>query len=139
MYKETITYEDFNGVECKEEKYFNITKAEMMNMELSPDGGYAVRLKKLMDTKDAKELIRLFTGLIDIAYGEKSEDGKHFRKSPEILANFKDTNAYSELYMKFISDADAASKFVNGIFPKDVIEEAKAKPEYQAQLRALNS
>lgn len=139
MYKETIIYEDFNGVEIKEDKYFNITKAEMMQMELSPDGGYASRIQKLIDTKDVKELIRLFTGLIDIAYGEKSDDGKHFRKSEDILRDFKDTNAYSELYMKFVLDADAASRFVNGIFPKDLIEEAKKSPDYQAKIKALNS
>lgn len=139
MYKETVTYEDFNGVEIKEDKYFNITKAEMMQMELSPDGGYAQRIQKLIDTKDVKELIRLFTGLIDLSYGEKSEDGKHFRKSPEILADFKDTNAYSELYMKYVMDAEAASRFVNGIFPKDIIEQAKASPEYQQKIKALNS
>lgn len=139
MHQETITYENFNGVQVKENHMFNITKAELMQMELSEEGSYQIRLQKLIDTKDVKELIRLFTGLIDISYGIKSEDGKHFRKSPEILANFKDTNAYAELYMSLVSDADHASRFVNGIFPKDLIEQAKATPEYQAQIRALGN
>ena len=139
MHQETITYENFNGVQVKEIAMFNISKAEIMQMELSEEGSYRTRLQKLIDTKDVKELIRLFTGLIDISYGIKSEDGKHFRKSPEILEDFKDTNAYVELYMSLVSDADHASRFVNGIFPKDLIEEAKASPEYQAQIRALTN
>lgn len=138
MYKETITYKNFNDIEITEDKYFNLTKAELMQMELSSDGGYAARLKRIIATKDVKELIRLFTGLIDLSYGEKSDDGKHFRKSEDILADFKDTNAYSELYMKFVMDADAASRFINGIFPEDLIKEAQKSPEYQAQLKALN-
>lgn len=139
MYKETITCENFNGVDVTVDAYFNITEAEIMQMELSPDGSYAERIQKLINTKDVKELIRLFTGLIDLSYGVKSEDGMHFRKSEDILNDFKSTSAYSALYMKFVMDADAASKFVNGIFPKHLIDEAKKSPDYQVKLQAINS
>lgn len=138
MHKETITCENYNGVDITVDAYFNLTEAEIMAMELSSEGSYKERISKLIKTKDVKELIKLFTGLIDASYGEKSEDGIHFRKGEDILANFKDTMAYSTLYMSLVTDADKASKFVNGIFPKKLIEEAKNSPEYQAQIRSLS-
>ena len=92
MHQETITYENFNGVQVKEIAMFNISKAEIMQMELSEEGSYRTRLQKLIDTKDVKELIRLFTGLIDISYGIKSEDGKDvfFHYSALVMEGFKD-------------------------------------------------
>lgn len=44
MYKKTITYTDYNGVERKEDFYFNLNRAELTKLELSKDGGYALSL-----------------------------------------------------------------------------------------------
>ena len=81
MLKKTITYTDYNGVERKEDFYFNLTKAELMEMEMSTAGGLAETIQKIVDTKDAPSIIKIFKDLVLKAYGEKSADGKRFIKS----------------------------------------------------------
>ncbi|MDY6058103.1 MAG: hypothetical protein SPI36_02515 [Candidatus Onthovivens sp.] len=117
MLKKTITYTDYNGVERKEDFYFNLTKAELMEMEMSTEGGLAERIQKVVDTKDVPSIIKIFKDLVLKAYGEKSADGKRFIKSKELSEAFAQTEAYSILFMELASDADEASKFINGIVP----------------------
>ena len=117
MLKKVIKYTDFNGVEREEPFYFNLTKADLVEMEMSVDGGFAEFVTKVVQTKDQKELMRLFKNFILKAYGEKSDDGKRFMKSEEISANFAASAAYSELFMELLSDSDAAAKFINGLAP----------------------
>ena len=125
MLKENITYTDYNGVERTEDFYFNLTKAELMEMEMSTAGGLAEMINKIVATKDAPAIIKIFKELVLKAYGEKSADGKRFIKSDEIATAFSQTEAYSQLFMKLATDADAAAKFVNGIIPQDAAKAAK--------------
>jgi hypothetical protein len=78
-------------------------------------------------------IVDTFKELILKAYGEKSADGKYFYKSPEISAKFAATEFYSELFMELSSDADAASKFFNGIIPQ-VPEEMKKAAEMKKSM-----
>ena len=127
MIKKTITYSDYNGNERTEDFYFNLTKAEIMEMEMSIKGGLAEMIKRVVDAQDAPEIIKIFKELIMKAYGVKSPDGKRFMKSPEILAEFVETEAFSELFMELATDADAASKFVNGVVPANMANQVEAK------------
>lgn len=117
MLKKTITYIDYNGVERTEDFYFNLTKAELMEMEIGTTGGMADMIKRIIDAKDAPAIIKIFKELVLKAYGEKSADGKRFVKSEEISNGFAQTEAYSQLFMELATDADAAAAFVNGIIP----------------------
>lgn len=117
MIKETITYTDYNGAERTEDYYFNLSKAEIMEMELSTTGGLSEMINRIVAAKDAPAIIKIFKDLLLKAYGEKSPDGKYFKKSPEISEAFSHTEAYSILFMRLATDADAASKFVNGVVP----------------------
>ena len=117
MLKKTITYTNYNGVECTEDFYFNLTKAEIMEMELSTSGGLAEVIQKIVAALDAPAIIKILKELVLKAYGEKSPDGKRFIKSEEISKAFSQTEAYSILFMELATDADAASAFVNGIVP----------------------
>ena len=117
MLKKTITYTDYNGVERTEDFYFNLTKAELMEMEIGTTGGMADMIKRIIDAKDAPAIIKIFKELVLKAYGEKSADGKRFVKSEEISNGFAQTEAYSQLFMELATDADAAAVFVNGIIP----------------------
>lgn len=117
MYKQTISYNDYNGVERKEDFYFNLSEAEVMEMEMSTTGGLAEMIQKVIAAQDAPTIIKIFKDLILKAYGEKSADGKRFIKSEELATGFSQTEAYSWLFMKLATDADAASAFVNGIMP----------------------
>lgn len=128
MLKKNITYSDYNGVERKEDFYFNLSKAELMEMEMSTAGGLAERINKIVATQDSVAIMQIFKDLILRAYGEKSADGKRFMKSKELSEAFAQTEAYSILFMELATDADAAAKFVNGIVPADVAKQiANAK------------
>lgn len=120
MLKRTITYTDYNGVERKEDFYFNLSKAEIMEMELSTTGGLAEMIQKVVAEKDTPAIMKIFKELILKAYGEKSADGKRFIKNKELSDAFEQTEAYSTLFMELATDADAAAKFVNSIVPADL-------------------
>ena len=117
MLKKTIAYKDFDGNERKEDFYFNLTKAEVAEMELSTEGGLAKTLEKIVANQDSKKIIETFKDLILRSYGEKSPDGKRFIKNQEIRDGFMQTEAYSELFMELATDAEMATAFVNGIIP----------------------
>lgn len=124
MLKETITYFDFDGNERTESFYFNLTKAECMEMELSTSGGLEKYIQRIIEAEDKAQIVDTFKKIILKAYGEKSADGKHFFKSPEISNAFASTEAYSDLFMRLASSAEEATRFVNGIIPQ-VPEDAK--------------
>lgn len=130
MYKKVIKYTDYNGIEREEPFYFNLNKAELVKWEGSTLGGMKAMYDKIIAAQDKEALISLFETIIQRAYGEKSPDGKRFMKSPEILANFISTEAYSNLFMELASNDEAASAFMEGIMPADLLEEAKkSSPE----------
>jgi hypothetical protein len=129
MLKKTITYTDYNGVERKEDFYFNLSKAEVMEMELSTTGGLAEMIKRIVAAQDQPAIIKVFKDLILKAYGEKSPDGKRFIKSPELSDAFAQTGAYSILFMELATNDEAAAKFINGIVPADMAQQiASAAP-----------
>lgn len=117
MLKKTIPYTDYNDVERTEDFYFNLTDAEIMEMELSTTGGLAEMIQRIVSAKDTPSIVKVFKKLILKAYGEKSADGKRFIKSEELATAFSQTEAYSKLFMELSMDADAAALFVNGIMP----------------------
>ena len=131
MLKKTITYEDFDGNTCTEDFYFNLNRLEMEELQISVDGGMDAMIERLIPeevknnpsedfvmeiNQTSRDIWNLVKLIIDSSYGIKSEDGKRFRKSPEILDDFKSTNAYVELIMELASDNEAAENFMNGVF-----------------------
>ena len=124
MLKKTITYTDFNGNERTEDFYFNLTKAEVMEMEMSTTGGMAEMIQRIVAAQNAPAIIKIFKDLVLKAYGQKSPDGKRFVKNDELREEFVQTEAYSQLFMELATDADAAAKFVNGIMPADLVQQS---------------
>lgn len=136
MLKKTITYSDCNGVERTEDFYFNLNKAEIMEMEMGTTGGLAEMITRIVQAQDAPAIIRVFKDLVLKAYGEKSADGRRFRKVDDdgkpLSRYFAETEAYSILFMELATDADAASKFINGIVPSDVAQQASLQASKRA-------
>ena len=126
MLKKPITYTDYNGVERTEDFYFNLSKAELMEMELGVTGGMTEMLNKIIAAKDAPSLMKTFKEMIMKSYGVKSDDGKRLVKSEEISTAFTQTEAYSVLFMELITDDKAAADFVNGIIPNEIQAEVAA-------------
>lgn len=118
MIKKVITYVDYNGKERTEAFYFNLTKAELTEMELTTNGGLADHIQRIVDAQDSKQLIELFKSMLLLSYGEKSPDGKRFIKNQELRDGFSQTEAYSQLYMDLVTNTELAIEFVNGIIPE---------------------
>ena len=127
MLKKIITYTDYNGVERTEPFYFNLSKAELMEMELGVTGGMTEMLNKIINAKDGPSLMKTFKEMIMKSYGIKSDDGKRLIKSEELSIAFTQTEAYSVLFMELITDDKAASDFVNGIIPNEIQAEVAAQ------------
>lgn len=117
MLKKTITYTDYNNVERKEDFHFNLSKAEIMEMEMGTTGGLSEMYQRIILEDDVPSIIKEFKKLILASYGVKSPDGKQFIKNEELREKFSQTEAYSELFMELATDAKAAADFVNGIMP----------------------
>ena len=124
MVVEKIKYTDFNGVEREEEFMFNLTEAEITEMELTTDGGLSDSIKKIIAAQDTPQIIKVFKMLLLKSYGEKSADGRRFVKSEKLSEDFSQTNAYSQLFMKLATDDKAAVAFINGIMPDSMQEKA---------------
>lgn len=131
MLKKTITYEDFDGNKRTEDFYFNLSKAEVLEMEMGISGGMSQMLNKIIAAQDGGRVIKTFKDIILKAYGEKSPDGKRFIKSEEISTAFSQTEAYSQLFMELATNADAAATFVNSIIPVDITKPAMVPVTHQ--------
>lgn len=125
MFKKDIEYTDYNGNKRKEAFYFNLSKAELMEMELSTSGGFQQYINRIINAQDTPQLVKLFKELILKSYGEKSDDGKRFIKSDEIRDAFSQTEAYSELFMELATNTESATEFVNHVIPSDMAEKVE--------------
>ena len=123
MLKKTITYTDYNGTERTENFYFNLSKAELIEMELLTEGGLAEMMKRITEAKDAPAIIRLFKELVLKSYGVKSDDGRRFIKSEELSEGFSQTEAYAQIFMELATDDEAAAAFINNVMPKDLVNQ----------------
>ena len=138
MLKQTITYTDYDDVERTETFYFNLSEAELTEMQLEQGGGFDAMLQRIVDSKDIPGLTKVFKQLIIRAYGEKSADGKYFRKSADISEKFLSTEAYSKLYMELISDPDKMADFITGLLPKSVQGEV-TKQKANGELKVVSA
>lgn len=125
MFKKVIKFQDFNGVDREETFHFNLSKAELMEMELSTQAGVEEMIRVLIATKDNAKIMQIFKDLILKSYGIKSEDGTRFIKSQELRDAFEQSNAYSELFMEMISNPEMQAAFINGVISGVNVPEMK--------------
>lgn len=137
MLKKTIKFTDYFGEERTQDFYFNLTKSELMEMNLSADGGVERLIDKIIQTKDRKKLVTYFKDIVLRSYGEKSDDGFQFMKGEEISKRFEQSPAYDQLFMELATDAEKAADFINGIVPKEVSEQMKKQRENPGMNPAL--
>lgn len=128
MYKKTITYSDLDGNPVTEDFYFHLSKAEVAEMELSAEGGYSAQLERIVKEQNAGQIIATFKEILTKAYGVRSTDNKQFIKSSDLTMRFIQSDAFSELFMELVTNAEAASEFVRGVMPKGLEESMKEIP-----------
>lgn len=119
MLVKTIEYTDYNGNPQKDTLYFNMTKAEIAAMQVRMDGKFIDYLKELVDGNKIEKIFEYFRDIVLDAYGEKSEDGKRFYKTPELRKDFEASIAFSELFSELMTDAKKVSDFTRAILPPD--------------------
>ena len=127
MLKKTVKYEDFDGNTREETLYFFISKTELTEMELKTPGGFAKKLEGISKSENGAEIMETFKDIILAAYGEKSEDGRSFikkRNGVRLADEFEQSFAFDALFSELITNPDKASAFINGIMPKDLMNEA---------------
>lgn len=125
MLKRDITYEDFDGEKVTDTYYFNLTRSEIIELEVGYKEGLQVALQRIVKSEDRKALVEEFKRIILMAYGERSEDGKRFIKNDAMREAFSQTAAYDSLFIELATDDKAAATFVLGIIPKDFAKEVE--------------
>ena len=134
MYVKELEYTDFNGAKRKEKFYFNLTKAEVLDMELGKAGGLTEYIKKIIEAQDTPTIMALFKTLLLKAYGVKSDDGRRFIKNDQVREDFEQTQAFSDLYMLLALNDEEASNFVNAIVPEDMRVSDEQKAQFVKEL-----
>ena len=133
MLKKSVTYTDLNGDEVTEDLFFHLSQAELVEMEMSEEGGMSEALKKIIEAEDGKQIIKQFKEIILGAYGKRSEDGKRFIKNQQLRDEFESSEAYSALFMELVTNTDSAIEFTNGIVPDKVVKAATEAIEKAAR------
>lgn len=129
MLKKTITYTDFDGNEVTEDFYFHMSKADLVEMELSHKDGLQKKIERIVEAQDGKAIMEEFKNLLLGSYGQKSPDGRRFVKSQELQDEFKSSPAYDVIFMELVTDSDKAAAFVNGIIPTDLGDDVAKMPQ----------
>ena len=144
MIKMNVSAETFDGDMVTETLWFHMNKVDLIDLQQSEPDGFTDTLQAFMSRKpedwtkkDKFKLSDYFRKIVDKAYGERSSDGKRFQKSPEILANFKDSIFYDEFVLSLLEDEEKNIKFFNGVMPKALIDQAKKeRPDVFNQIEA---
>jgi hypothetical protein len=137
MLKRDITYEDYDGEKITETFYFNLTKSEIIELEVAYDGGLQAAMLRIVKTNDRKNLVAEFKRIILLSYGKKSEDGKRFIKNDELREEFSQTAAFDALFMELATNDDAAAAFLKGVVPKEFSQEMDKVPVTPAVMPVL--
>lgn len=136
MLKKTITYTDYYGTERTEDHRFNLTEAEVIKLNMAHSGGIQKHIEHISNKMDPPAIMKLFSEILHMAYGEISEDGRRFIKSEELSTAFEQTEAYNILFTELCTDAKAAADFINGILPKNMNVE---EPAINAKVTAIEA
>lgn len=143
MLKKTINYQDYNGDNRSEDFYFNLTNAELTEMQLVTTGGLTAMLERIMQTRDIPTMYKFFKEIVLKSYGEKSLDGRKFVKIDDnghpLSRDFEQTEAYSVLMTELMANNDdAVEKFVEGVLPSSIADLMKS-PEIKKQIEDQKS
>ncbi len=118
MLTQPITYKNWDDVEVTKDFHFNLTRSELVRLELSEQDGLAEALSKIVKEGNARLILATFERIILGSYGVR--EGDDFRKTEAFTEKFKQSPAYDALFMLMVTDANFASTFIKGILPEIV-------------------
>ncbi len=114
MLKHQVSYKDFDNKSVKETLWFNLTTRDSAKLTIKY-GDLTAYVKKIEKEKDAAAMMVLIEDLVLTAYGERSEDGRHFLRNDEIRERFSYSLAFEALLDDLYSDEKKMSKFFDAL------------------------
>lgn len=131
MISETITFEDLDGKEITEQFHFGITESEAAEMAVRHHvkGGSDLLdyFQSISDAEDGNAMMDAFKNMIALSVGRESEDRRRFIKTPDIRDDFMQSDAYNKLFLRMVQEPEYAMRFLSGIMPKKVQQDAANK------------
>lgn len=141
MIKKTLTYDTPDGDTITEDFYFNFSKDELVDLQVLENVGIEAIGKQLAATNDGEKAWHLFKDLVLRSVGEKTADGKGFKKNQEIRENFQAKEAFGNLVFEFVNNPETGAEFFNGLVPekwrKEIEEKAAARQPGQDATPAI--
>lgn len=127
-----ITYTDYNGETVTDRFYFNLSRAELLRLDIKSKDGLYKYMQRIVNSGDNAAIWSMFEEFVTLAVGKKSVDGRRFDKSDEAKKDFLESDAYSEfLYMlmsgNYGTDPNYAANFINGIIDEEAINKSLEK------------
>lgn len=125
MILQRINYVDLNGDTQEEIHYFHLSKAEIIELEMTKDGSLSAIMKTMIEKQDATEILPFIKLVVSKAYGTRSVDGKNFIKDPQVTNNFLTSEAFAEFFVGLMQNPERASEFFEGLAPKSLVEQGR--------------
>lgn len=131
MFSREFEYTGYDGKPKKDTYWFNLTEAELYEIDLSSVRGFTAQMNQLLKEERTKEIVEAFKGIILSAVGVVSADGRKFLKSEEIKEDFYRSKAYSQLFVELVSSGEKVAEFLKGAIPDEIrvkMEENNEEP-----------
>ena len=146
MFSRTFEYTGYDGQPHKETYWFNLSEDELYKMELGSVGGVNGMMNRMLKEEHPDKIVDMFEKIILTAVGERSADGRRFVKKPrigypwgEVAEDFRETPAYSQLFMELVSSGEKLATFLKSAIPAEVaakVAQAEKEREEEAKKEA---
>jgi hypothetical protein len=134
MLKQTVTYQDFDNKTITEDLHFHLSKTRLaenfadIKEALLPVATMLSGSERELTDREKQQVLNLVKYIMELAYGIRV-DSKKFRQGPEVWADFYQSAAYDAYLWSLFTNAGKAEEFINGVLPKDILDEASAQSQ----------
>lgn len=129
MYSKTIEYVDFNGNERSDKLYFHLSLPEVTRIEAEIDNSLKDHITSLIANRDKKTLLDFLERIILTSYGERTQDGRTFKKNEQITSDFENSLAYAEFFEQIITEEGMAQSFGEKVADNGQNRKNEVQPE----------
>lgn len=133
MFSREFEYTGYDGQPKKDTYWFNLTEAELYEIDLSSIRGFTGEMTKLLKEERTKEIVDSFKGIILGAVGSVSADGRKFIKNEEIKEDFYRSKAYSQLFVELVSSGEKLAEFLRAAIPDEIRQKMEEKEKENAK------
>lgn len=139
MIAKEVAFENLDGEKVTRKFWFNLNKAELAKMQVRHQN-FQSYIQAAIDSDNMERVIGVFDELLSLSYGVRDEDGISFHKSEALWDAFKNSDAYSELFVDLLGNPEKAGEFFAGLVPRDFQDGIKtAMKKAQAEIVDVNN